>query len=139
MKLLIIEDNPDDVAAVERLADQSPVPVEVIAHTDGRDALDWMKGADGLPDLVLLDLNLPGLSGSDILRRIKSHTRLRDVPVIVVSGSEYDEDILEGLRLGAHSHIVKPISRGDFAWIAASVRKVQPRLLALRGVEERGC
>jgi len=137
MRLLLIEDNPDDVAIVNRLAKASALSVEVIALPDGTRALDWLTHRGGRPDLILLDLGLPGLSGSDVLRQIKAHAQFSDVPVIVVSGSENDEDILEGVRLGAHSHIVKPIGPGDFAWIVASVRKVQPRLTALRGVQER--
>jgi CheY-like chemotaxis protein len=136
VKLLLIEDNPDDIAIVNRLAKASALPVEVIALPDGTRALDWLTHRGGRPDLILLDLGLPGLRGTDVLRRIRSNARLNDVPVIVLSGSEDDEDILEGLRLGAHSHIVKPIARDDFAWIVASVRKLQPRLLALRGVQE---
>jgi CheY-like chemotaxis protein len=136
VKLLLIEDNPDDIAIVNRLAKASPVPVELTALPDGVQALDWMKRGENRPDLILLDLGLPGLRGTDVLRLIRSNAQLNDVPVIVVSGSEDDEDILEGLRLGAHSHIVKPIARDDFAWIVASVRKLRPRLLALRGVQE---
>lgn len=139
MKLLLIEDNPDDVAIVSRLVRTSTLPVELTTLSDGLHALDWMTQTDHRPDLILLDLGLPGLRGTDVLQRIKANAQLNDVPVIIVSGSQDDDDILEGLRLGAHSHIVKPIARADFAWIVASVRELQPRLSALRGVQERRC
>jgi len=136
VKLLLIEDNPDDIAIVNRLAKASPLSIELTALPNGVQALDWMKRGEHRPDLILLDLALPGLRGTDVLRRIRSNAELNDVPVIVVSGSQDDEDILEGLRLGAHSHIVKPIARDDFAWIVASIRKLRPRLKALRCVQE---
>jgi two-component system response regulator len=136
VKLLLIEDNPDDIAIVNRLAKASPLSIELTALPNGVQALDWMKRGEHRPDLILLDLGLPGLRGTDVLRRIRSNAELNDVPVIVVSGSQDDEDILEGLRLGAHSHIVKPIARDDFTWIVASVRKLRPRLKALRCVQE---
>lgn len=136
MKLLLIEDNPDDIAIVNRLVQASPFPIEMTAVPDGELALAWASQQDNCPDLILLDLGLPGLRGIDVLRRIKAIAQLSDVPVVVVSGSQNDEDILEGMRLGAHSHIVKPIARDDFAWIVASVRKLQPRLQALRTAQE---
>ena len=135
MRLLLIEDNPDDVAIVERLARSSPLPVDLVSAADGREALALLSDGAGPIDLVLLDLDLPGTAGIDVLRRMKDDFRLRDTPVIVVSGSQDDEDILKGLALGAHSHIVKPIGNCDFAWMVASVMKAQPRLLALRGME----
>lgn len=135
MELLLIEDNPDDVEVVKRLAASSPVPVDVTWLPDGAVALDWLTLRGGRPDLILLDLGLPGLSGGDVLRRIKVHGQICDIPVIVVSGSQNDEDILDGVRLGAHSHIVKPIGPVDFAWIVASVRHLQPRLSNLRALQ----
>ncbi len=137
MRLLLIEDNPDDVAIVERLARSSPLPVEVTAHSNGVEALEWLARAEVPPDLVLLDIGLPGTRGTDILKRIKEDDELSEIPVIVVSGSRDDEDILEGVRLGAHSHIVKPIRNCDFAWIVVSVMKAQPRRLALRSMQGR--
>jgi CheY-like chemotaxis protein len=135
MEILLIEDNPDDVEIVRRLAASGPVPVEVTPLPDGAVALDWLTRRGGRPDLILLDLSLPGLSGSDVLRRIKVHGQICDIPVIVVSGSDNDQDISDGVRLGAHSHIVKPISPVDFAWIVASVRHLQPRLTKLRALQ----
>ena len=137
MKLLLIEDNPDDVEIVKRLARSSDPAIEVAVSPTGAHALKWLGERGGQPDLILLDLGLPGMSGTAVLAAIKEHAALQDVPVIVLSGSSNDEDILEGVRLGAHSHIGKPISQADFAWIVASVRKAQPRLLALRGLQER--
>jgi len=138
MKLLLIEDNSADVEVVQRLARASSVPVEVTAHSIGVEALEWMARAEVRPDLVLLDIGLPGTRGMDVLKQLKNDDELSEIPVIIVSGSQNDEDILEGVRLGAHSHIIKPIGRCDFAWIVASVMKVQPRLRALRGVQEDG-
>jgi two-component system response regulator len=135
VRLLLIEDNPDDVAIVERLARSSPLPVDLVCAADGREALPLLSDGAGPIDLVLLDLDLPGMAGIDVLRRMKDDSRLRDTPVIVVSGSQHDEDILKGLALGAHSHIVKPIGNCDFAWMVTSVMKAQPRLLQLRGME----
>jgi CheY-like chemotaxis protein len=136
MNVLLIEDNPDDVAAIERLVQTSRLPAEITVRPTGRAALDWLGRVSPRPDLILLDLGLPDVPGRAVLQQIKADPRVCDVPVIVLSGSNNDDDILEGVRLGAHSHITKPISLCDFAWIVASVRKVQPRLSALRGVQE---
>jgi CheY-like chemotaxis protein len=132
MKLLLIEDNPDDVAAVRRM---TSARVQVTVASDGREALQRMSRVDGRPDLVLLDLHLPGMPGLEVLQRMKGDAELRDVPVIVLSGSWRDEDIKQGMLLGAHSHVVKPIGGADVDWILASVNNVQPRLLALRALE----
>ena len=138
MKVLLIEDNPDDVLAVERLARASPAPVQLTEISDGASALEWLTFGGVQPDLILLDLALPGLPGGEVLRQLKAHSQLHDIPVIVVSGTQQDADILEGVRLGAHSHIVKPIGQSDFAWIVASVLRAQPRLSALRGAQGKG-
>ena len=135
MKLLLIEDNQEDVEIVRRLARSSSVPVELTVFDNGRAAIDALTSGHAAPDLVLLDINLPGERGTSVLERMKADARLRDIPVIIVSGSEVDEDILQGMRLGAHSHIVKPIQRGDFAWIASSVMRLRPRLAALLGYQ----
>jgi DNA-binding response OmpR family regulator len=137
MRLLLIEDNPDDVAVVKRLARQSAEPIEVAVANTGSHALRWLITRTGQPDLILLDIGLPGLSGTNVLRQIKAQARLRDVPVIVLSGSDNDDDVLEGMRLGAHSHMVKPINQTDFNWIVGSVRRAGPRLHALRVLQER--
>lgn len=135
MKLLLIEDNPEDVEIVRRLARSSSVPVELTVFDSGRAAIDALTSGHAGADVVLLDINLPGERGTSVLERMKADARLRDTPVIIVSGSEVDEDILQGMRLGAHSHIVKPIQFSDFAWIASSVMRLRPRLAALLGYQ----
>jgi CheY-like chemotaxis protein len=129
--MLLIEDNPDDAAAVARLAAASPVPVTLTVVTDGREALERVhRDGDGASaaELILLDINLPGLDGVDVLRRLASDAALRDVPVVMLTGSEDAQQIRVGQELGAKGHILKPMSQRDFNWIVDSVTNYWRRL-----------
>jgi two-component system response regulator len=110
-RVLLVEDNPDDIALTKRSLHQCGVKQNVeIAH-DGIEALamliDESENPRPLPDLVLLDLNLPRLSGLEVLKQVRSHPRTHAVPVVVLTSSEDKGDLAESYRLGANSYIRK--------------------------------
>jgi len=115
--ILLVEDNSDDVELALHAFRQSRIanPVQVVR--DGGDALDFLfatgrfagRKTENRPQLVLLDLNLPKVSGIEVLLRIKSDGRTRSIPVVVVTDSQDPQILAECRRLGAESHIVKPI------------------------------
>jgi len=118
IKLLLAEDNPDDVEIAIRALRKSRQINDIRVVRDGEEALsllfpDGVRDLDQFrPDLILLDLNLPKVSGFDVLDRIKTSDELSSTPVIVLTVSEREEDIARAYRLGANTYITKPV---DFA------------------------
>ncbi len=116
--ILLVEDNPDDelltVRALKRQNFANPV---VVAH-DGQEALDRLFGEGKeepqVPALVLLDLNLPRVEGLEVLRRIRSDPRTRLLPVVILTSSREERDIVEGYSLGANSYVRKPVNFDEF-------------------------
>jgi len=140
--LLLVEDSPEDVAAVRRLTARSRVPVRLTVAAHAAEALALLSrpagpsslgASDPSPQVILLDIHLPGMDGLEVLRQIRSQPRLDQVPTILLSGSDDDRDVRAGLELGAHSHIVKPISPQSFDWIINSVRSYLPGIAELTG------
>ncbi len=117
--ILLVEDNPDDeILTVRALKRQSIGNRIVVAH-DGQEALDRLfgEGEGGAPErpaLVLLDLNLPRVEGLEVLRRIRSDPRTRLLPVVILTSSREERDIIEGYSLGANSYVRKPVNFDEF-------------------------
>lgn len=115
--VLLIEDNPDDVVLTLRAFKQARLTNRIQVVTDGTKALDYLfcKGEynhrqmEEGPQLILLDLNLPKVSGLEVLRRIKADKRTRHIPVVILTISQNDYDITSCRRLGAENYIVKPV------------------------------
>ncbi|MEZ4241021.1 MAG: response regulator [Myxococcota bacterium] len=111
--ILLVEDNPGDVLLVRKGLERARIANRLTVATDGQQALDILfrrgEHADAVvPDLVLLDLNLPGIDGREVLRQIKEHETLRKVPVVVLTSSDAETDILRSYELHANSFIRKP-------------------------------
>ena len=115
--ILLVEDNPDDEALTLRAFAKNGIPNPVAVARDGVEALDYLFGTgphEGrakalLPAVVLLDLKLPRIDGLEVLRRIRAHERTALLPVVVLTTSKEQQDILEAYRLGANSYIRKPV------------------------------
>jgi two-component system response regulator len=119
--ILLVEDNPDDeeltMRALRKIAN------EVVVARDGSEALEFIFGTgrhagrdvERLPAVILLDLKLPKLSGLDVLQRLRADPRTRLVPVVVLTSSSEDEDMLRSYRFGANSYVRKPVEFGAFA------------------------
>jgi len=129
--VLLVEDNPDDVTLMLRALRRANVVDEddVAVARDGVEALEYLSGtgayadrdADLLPVVVLLDLKLPKVNGLEVLRHVRADTRTRLIPVVIVTSSDEDSDVIEGYRLGANSYVRKP---EDFDQFADAVRQM---------------
>ena len=121
--ILLVEDNPNDVELTLRGFERHHLANRVRVARDGQEALDDLFGPEvgekaGTPNappaLVLLDLNLPKVSGLDVLRAIRASRALHAVPVVVLTSSREERDIVESYHLGVNSYLVKPIEFGEF-------------------------
>jgi two-component system response regulator len=115
--ILLVEDNADDEQLTLRAMRQSEVPNLIRVARDGAEALDQLFGehaGNRQPDLVLLDLKLPKVSGLEVLKRIRSEEKTRGLPVVVLTSSDEERDIVESYNLGANSYIRKPVDFDEF-------------------------
>jgi len=120
--IVLIEDNPDDQTLTLRALKKQNIANEIIVLNDGVEALAFLLDPEKpLPHLVLLDLKLPKLDGLQLLRRLRSEPRTQVLPVVVLTSSDEDRDVIEGYRLGANSYIRKPV---DFNQFTEAVRQL---------------
>jgi two-component system response regulator len=128
-KILLVEDNPDDEVLTLRAFRKNNISNEIVVARDGVEALDYLfatgdhAGRDraDTPQVVLLDLKLPKLSGLDVLRRMRAEPITKLLPVIILTTSSEESDVLSGYELGANSYIRKPV---DFTQFVESVRQL---------------
>jgi len=121
--ILLIEDNPSDVDLTERALTKSRLANELISVEDGESALEYLgigaNQASGyepeLPALILLDINLPKVTGLEVLSRIRANPRTRRLPVVILTSSKEEQDIATGYDLGVNSYIRKPVDFKQFA------------------------
>ncbi len=128
LKILLVEDNPDDIVIAERSLTKGAMKdrSELFVVRDGQEALDFLKhhgphkGAPR-PDLILLDLKLPKVNGHEVLAEIKASDNLRRIPVIVMTVSEREEDMVKAYNSGASGYITKPPSSAEFSKVIETV------------------
>jgi len=131
--ILLVEDNADDEELALLAFNKSNLANEVIVVRDGQEALDYLLGDNGrepgvLPQVVLLDLKLPKKDGLEVLRRIRATPRTHRLPVVILTSSKEDEDLMRGYDLGANSYVRKPV---DFDRFVEAVRHLQMYWLVL--------
>jgi two-component system response regulator len=120
--ILLVEDNPDDEALTLRALKKNNILNDVVVARDGVEALDYLFGTgvhagrdvSVLPQLVLLDLNLPKIGGLDVLRRIRQDDRTKLLAIVVLTSSREEEDIVRSYSLGANSFVRKPVEFDEF-------------------------
>jgi two-component system response regulator len=113
--ILLVEDNPDDVDLTIRALKKSKIANEVIVAGDGEKALDMLLGEKRLvPAVVLLDLKLPKIDGMGVLHRIRADKRTRLLPVVILTSSNEESDLVQGYELGANSYLRKPVDFNHF-------------------------
>lgn len=123
--ILLVEDNPDDVELTQRAFAKNHIANEIVVLTDGAQALDFLfdseRNGRALPQVILLDLKLPKVSGLEVLERIRHEEKTRFIPTVILTSSKQEEDLLEGYRLGVNSYVRKPV---DFNEFVEAVRQV---------------
>lgn len=121
--ILLVEDNPNDVLLTQRALKKANIINKLIVARDGVEALDYLFGTGAwagrdtgdLPQVVLLDLKLPKVDGLEVLRRIRAEDRTKLLPVVVLTSSNEEKDLVSSYSLGANSYIRKPVSFNQFA------------------------
>ncbi|HUW50648.1 MAG TPA: response regulator [Sulfuricella sp.] len=124
--ILLVEDNPGDVRLTEEALKESKLAVSMRVARDGIEALAMLRGEGDYadqpqPDLILLDLNMPRMDGREVLRQIKSDDRLKHIPVVVLTTSEAEKDIIQAYGLHANCYITKPVELEEFMKIIQSI------------------
>ena len=120
--ILLVEDNRDDEALTLRALRKNRITNEVVVVRDGAEALEYLFGTgryEGrdttvMPDLILLDLKLPKVDGLEVLRRLRADQGTRSLPVVILTSSAEEQDVLKGYGLGANSYIRKPVDFDEF-------------------------
>jgi two-component system, response regulator len=142
--IVLIEDNPDDETLTLRALKKTAIANDVVVLRDGAEALDYLLASDApSPHLVLLDLKLPRIDGLEVLRRLRSEPSTALLPIVVLTSSNEERDLVDSYRLGANSYIRKPV---DFQQFTEAVRQLglywlvlnQTAQLASRSSLERG-
>jgi CheY-like chemotaxis protein len=127
--ILLVEDNPDDVELTLRALEKNNLTNELVVTRDGAEALDYLFGAGAyaerdttvMPTVILLDLKLPKMDGLEVLKRLRADDRTRLLPVVILTSSNEEKDLVQGYSLGANSYVRKPV---DFAQFANAVRQL---------------
>ncbi|MEX2247284.1 MAG: response regulator [Dehalococcoidia bacterium] len=148
LRVLLVEDNDDEIVMVQRTLKRAGLTDRPHVVRDGRAALDVLLGPNRyaaarsplaeVPDVILLDLGLPKISGLNVLRRIKGNARVSDVPVVVLSGADDEETAQVCMNLGATMYIVKPISYVQVMNIIVTVQKHRLAAENARGLDVEG-
>ena len=113
--ILLVEDNPDDEELTRVALKENNILNELVVARDGAEAVEFLFGQENaLPQVVLLDLKLPKIDGLDVLRRMRNEERTRLLPVVILTSSKEEQDLVEGYSLGANSYVRKPIDFGQF-------------------------
>lgn len=126
-EILIVEDNPNDLELTMRILKKHNLANRIEVVRDGAEALEFVfrTGAytdrDSNPSVILLDIKLPKVDGLEVLRQIKSDERTKTIPVVLLTSSREERDIIQGYKLGTNSYIVKPV---DFEQFVESIRQL---------------
>jgi len=141
--ILLVEDNPDDEVLTLRALEKNNILNEVVVAHDGVEALDYLFGSgvysgrdtSVMPQVILLDLRLPKVDGLEVLRRLRADERTKLLPVVVLTSSDEERDIVESYSLGANSYIRKPV---DFDQFVEAVHYLRLYWLVLNESPPRG-
>jgi two-component system response regulator len=128
--ILLVEDNPDDEALTIRALKKDNIANEIIVARDGAEALDYLYGKGSYngrnvpiqPELIILDLKLPKLDGIEVLRKIRSEKKTELLPVVILTSSNEEKDLIDSYKLGANSYIRKPV---DFDQFMSAARQLK--------------
>ena len=143
IRIMLVEDDPGDQKLIKKSLANQKIGNELFIAESGEDALDYLNvckagdAATPMPELILLDLNMPGMGGKEFLRRVKADERLDTIPVVILTTSDADQDVLDSYKLQAAGYIKKPVNLHDFHevmstledyWFAICMRVSQAQL-----------
>jgi len=116
--LMLVEDNPDDVELTKLALKNEAVECKLVVMNDGTEVLDYFskldKSTDIIPDVILLDLKMSKIGGLEVLKHLRSNDKTRFIPVVILTSSDEERDIIESYNLGANSYIRKPVNFEEF-------------------------
>lgn len=123
VEVLLIEDNPDDAELTIRVLKKNNLANNLIHLNDGEEALEFLfaAGNNNIPKLILLDLKMPKVDGIEVLKRIKADDQRRIIPVVILTSSKEERDIIESYNLGVNAYVVKPVEFEKFVSAVANL------------------
>jgi two-component system, response regulator len=121
IEILLAEDNAEDAEMTLRALKRNNLANRVHWVKDGAEALDYLLGTSQLPKLVLLDIKMPKVDGIEVLRRLKENPATRGIPIVVMTSSNEERDVVDSYRLGVNSYIVKPVQFDAFIETVAKI------------------
>jgi CheY-like chemotaxis protein len=127
--ILLVEDNPDDIELTERALKRSGIINEMLVVRDGVEALDYLfcrgihsgRNPEEMPAVILLDLKLPKVNGFEVLQQVRADERTKLLPVVILTSSKEEQDLINGYKLGANSYVRKPV---DFIQFTEAVKQL---------------
>ena len=127
--ILLVEDNPDDEALTLRAMKKNNIANEIAVARDGAEALEYLFGTGAhagrdlskMPGIILLDLKLPKLDGLEVLRRLRADPRTKLIPVVILTSSKEEQDMISGYELGCNSYVRKPVDFNQFVQAAGNL------------------
>lgn len=142
VEILLVEDNPGDVRLIQEIFKEGKILNNMHVTKDGVEALEFLRGGDpakgaARPDIILLDLNLPKKNGRDVLAEIKADARLKLIPVIILTSSEAEEDIIKTYQLHGNCYISKPVDVDRFIDVVKQIENFWLTIVTLPA-RERG-
>lgn len=143
VQLLLVEDNPGDVEITRVALREGKIATDLHVALDGQQAVDFMRRTNGFedaprPDLVLLDLNLPRLSGRDVLATIKEDDELKPIPVVIMSSSNSERDVEDTYRMHANCYVQKPFDLDHFTQVVGALKGFWFSMATLPSSRTRG-
>lgn len=136
IEILLVEDNEGDVQLTREALDRAKVRNNLHVANDGVEAMDFLRRRNGhasapRPDLVLLDLNLPNMDGREVLQEMKSDPNLKTIPVVVITSSEAEQDIVRTYSLSANCYVTKPLDLSQFMHVVQSISEFWLQIVKL--------
>ncbi len=135
LRILLVEDSPSDVRLIREALTQAPLEVQITLARDGVEAMDYLRQTEaGLvkrPDIILLDLNLPRKNGREVLAEVKTDPNLKQIPVLIMTSSKADEDIMQAYSLNANCYIAKPADLQEYVDVVRSIENFWLRTATL--------
>jgi chemotaxis family two-component system response regulator Rcp1 len=128
IEILLVEDNPGDVRLTREALREGKVLNNLNVATDGQEAIEFLRGEGEFqdvprPDLILLDLNLPKKDGREILAEIKADESLKRIPIVVLTTSQAEKDVIQSYNLGVNCYITKPVDLDQFIYVVKSIEE----------------